>query len=414
MEALGEMGGSVFEGITNRPRVIVAQVGARRNYAVAVTLHRYGCLTSLYTDFCLCGWRAKLAEMLVRGESRLAGQFRRRTVHGIPPQRVRSAWATTLLPRLRRLQGRATSQYQDALFGRAMRRWGFGGANMVYAMFGNGELFLDVAKTRGLKVVIDIFGTPIGHRIQCAERTRYPDWGESARMPAGDVEQIEDKVHRCIALADVLLCPSQTVVEGLRAYGERAAQKAVVLPYGHSTCFRAQPKPVPGRVLFAGSASLLKGIHYLAFAANNLRDAGRKYEFRVAGRATEQVRRHSEAHNLRFLGHLSRQHMDAEFLRADVFVLPTLAEGSASVIYEALAAGIPVVTTRSAGSVVTDSVEGFIVPERDSEALARAVERIVEDRELRWCMSAAALATVREYNVERWGERLVELFRHLV
>jgi len=50
-------------------------------------------------------------------------------------------------------------------------------------------------------------------------------------------------------------------------------------------------------------------------------------------------------------------------------VLPSLAEGSAGVIYEALASGFAVITTESAGSVVRDGIEGFIVPEGDPQAL---------------------------------------------
>ena len=50
-----------------------------------------------------------------------------------------------------------------------------------------------------------------------------------------------------------------------------------------------------------------------------------------------------------------------------MFVLPSLAEGSAEVTYEAIAAGVPVVTTRAAGSVVRDGIEGRIVPERDPD-----------------------------------------------
>lgn len=204
------------------------------------------------------------------------------------------------------------------------------------------------------------------------------------------------------------------VVDGLSAYGAQAVRKSVVLPYGHAVRYTRPGRPQPGRVLFAGSPELRKGIHYLAFAACALRDAGHDYAFIVAGGASPRVRHQPAARHLHFLGHLDRERMDAEFLSADVFVLPTLAEGSASVVYEALAAGVPVVTTRSAGSVMTDGVEGFIVPERDSDSIARAVARIVEDRALRDRMSAAARETAQRYTVEHWGERLVNVLQPLV
>jgi glycosyltransferase involved in cell wall biosynthesis len=106
--------------------------------------------------------------------------------------------------------------------------------------------------------------------------------------------------------------------------------------------------------------------------------------------------------------------MLVEFLRADVFVLPSLAEGSASVIFEALAAGVPVVTTHASGSVITDGVEGLIVPERDSGAIALALKRIVRDRVVRDSMSIAAGRTAKNYDMLAWGDRLLSALANLL
>jgi glycosyltransferase involved in cell wall biosynthesis len=84
-----------------------------------------------------------------------------------------------------------------------------------------------------------------------------------------------------------------------------------------------------------------------------------------------------------------------------------LAEGSAEVTYEALAAGLPVITTRSAGSVVRDGIEGFIIPERDPEKLTVAIRQIVEDRSLRDRMSVAARTRARDYTWQRYAGRLL-------
>jgi glycosyltransferase involved in cell wall biosynthesis len=97
----------------------------------------------------------------------------------------------------------------------------------------------------------------------------------------------------------------------------------------------------------------------------------------------------------------------AELAAADVFVLPTLAEGSATVIFEALALGIPVVTTKSAGSAVTSGNEGLIVRERDAESLADAIDQIVCNRTLHRSMSAEAVTTAAEYTEAQWGDRLL-------
>ena len=165
-------------------------------------------------------------------------------------------------------------------------------------------------------------------------------------------------------------------------------------------------RPEPGRVLFAGTADLRKGIHYLAMAAERLR-ARRRYRFRVAGHTAPEVASQPLCSGLELLGRVPRTEVNREFAEADLLALPSIAEGSAGVIYEALGAGLPVVTTRAAGSIVRDGIEGIIVPERDPEALANAIESIVEDRPRRERMGAAARERAREFTVEKFAGRLV-------
>jgi glycosyltransferase involved in cell wall biosynthesis len=133
----------------------------------------------------------------------------------------------------------------------------------------------------------------------------------------------------------------------------------------------------------------------------------------VAGDVTSRVAEQSVCRRLRFLGRIARERIHEEFAAADVFVLPSLAEGSAGVTYEALAAGVPVVTTPAAGSVVRDGVDGRIVPERDPVALADAIAEIVEDRNKRERMSIAARERARDYTWNRYGERLIAALRSI-
>ena len=102
-----------------------------------------------------------------------------------------------------------------------------------------------------------------------------------------------------------------------------------------------------------------------------------------------------------------------EFLRADVFVLPTLCEGFALAHLEAMACGVPVVTTPNCGSVVRDGVDGFIVPIRDAEALAEKIELLVTDRELRTRLGHNARERAREFTWDRYGQRLFAAFERL-
>jgi glycosyltransferase involved in cell wall biosynthesis len=175
--------------------------------------------------------------------------------------------------------------------------------------------------------------------------------------------------------------------------------------------FSVRNEPVCGRILFTGTAELRKGIHYLAMAAEKLVLRGGRYEFRVAGNVERSIANQEQCRHLNFLGRVPRAQIAGEFAAADLLVLPSLAEGSAETTYEALACGVPVVTTLEAGSVVRDGIDGRIVPSRDPEALANAIADIIEDRQKRQRMSRAARHRAHDYTWERYGERLLAALR---
>jgi glycosyltransferase involved in cell wall biosynthesis len=93
---------------------------------------------------------------------------------------------------------------------------------------------------------------------------------------------------------------------------------------------------------------------------------------------------------------------------ADVFAFPSLAEGSALVTYEALASGLPVVTTANAGSVVRDGIEGFIIGAGDAGALAQRLDELHRDPCLREAMGRAARERAAAYTWERYGRAFAQ------
>jgi glycosyltransferase involved in cell wall biosynthesis len=106
-------------------------------------------------------------------------------------------------------------------------------------------------------------------------------------------------------------------------------------------------------------------------------------------------------------GIVPRAEMAAEYEWADVFLLPSICEGSATAVYEALAAGLPVVCTENAGSVVRDGIDGFIVPIRDGTAIAKAITTLADNVGMRAAMSESAVARAADFTVERYGKRLL-------
>jgi glycosyltransferase involved in cell wall biosynthesis len=123
----------------------------------------------------------------------------------------------------------------------------------------------------------------------------------------------------------------------------------------------------------------------------------------VSDPARAELERHVD-----LIGRIPRSEIQRHYAWADVFLLPSICEGSATVTYEALAAGLPVICTPNTGSVVRDEVEGFIVPIRDSEAMTERILQLAQDEELRRVMGAKARTRYdRVASLEAYAERLL-------
>jgi len=394
-------------------KYIVAHVGARRGYAVPAILASAGMLARFYTD--VCG-NAGLGQILAAGApfSRGLANLAARRVPSPVTRLTRTFPLRTALYTYRE-HFRSTSGIQylrnnltwQCELGRAAARSGFGDATHLFSMLGELPTLILAAKRSGLRIVSEVYILLSTERIVAEEGRLFPGW----EPPSEDFDTVRREFFSndvLLTQSDSFICPSDAVRDDLIfSYGVEPGCAAVV-PYGVRSLFLDQtPQPHRGRVLFVGTADLRKGIHYLAMAANKLAHRASGLEFRVAGNVSSSVSSQPICRHLNFLGRVPRDRIHEEFQTADVFVLPTLAEGSAGVTYEALAAGVPVITTKSAGSVVRDAIDGRIVPERDPDALADAIQEIIEDRALRNRMATAARERAQDFTWERYGERLL-------
>jgi starch synthase len=115
------------------------------------------------------------------------------------------------------------------------------------------------------------------------------------------------------------------------------------------------------------------------------------------------------------LGQTPREALLREMSEADVFVFPSLFEGFALVILEAMAAGLPVITTpNTAGpDLIEDGKEGFVVPAGDENALREAMESLLHNPERARAMGRAAHEKAKEYTWEKYGEKYEAMLHEL-
>jgi hypothetical protein len=404
--------------VRDTPCISVIQPGARLHYAVPEILARAGLLKRLYTDLhAEHRWLRALDRMLPadRQPKSLRRLLGRRLPADLPASSVEDFALETLL-RYSADRVRVAACGTGGLARRLLAR-------VEAALPGPGDVIYTVLvkedvetmrrlKSRGVKIVHEcMIGPDVGLWVQ-EERRLFPGI-ESEDAPAV-IEAGRARDKEKYALADLVLAPSEFVKRAILQLGCEP-HKIELVPYGLAVeKFSGQPDPQPGRVLFVGSVGLRKGVHYLAAASRILAKQGLDVEIRVVGPVRDSIKRTPVFEGPRYIGQVPRSFVQAEYWKADVFVMPTICDSFALVHLEAMAAGLPVVTTPNCGSVVRDGVDGFIVPIRDPAAIAEQIKRIVTDRSLRAKMSANARARAQQFSLQRYGERLLAVIEPLL
>lgn len=400
------------------PGFAVAMLGARMNYAVPRILNAAGMLERFYTDYHAgSGWGRALRlwprGLRPAGVRRLLG----RSPEGVPADRITAfnGFGLSYAARLKRGPG---TRGLEEIYLWAGRRFcelilerGLESAAGVYAFNTAGFELLDAAHRDGRRTILEQTSTPreIDQQIMAEERLAFPHW-ETAPHPNAPTDALAGRERAEWSASDVIICGSGWVVEGIRACGGPASRCRVV-PYGVEVAggppapFGAVRKGQQLRVLTVGHVGLRKGAQYVLQAARMM---GERVQFRMVGEVAVSAGALAELRgSVDVLGHVPRTEIDVHYRWAHVLLLPSLSEGSALVTYEALARGLPVICTSNTGSPVRDGIDGFIVPVRDSEAIAERLERFVRWPELRQEMSANASDGSRALSLSRYAERLL-------
>jgi len=376
-----------------------------------------GMLAALYTDSTVYSLLGKCSHLLGTHAPASLQRLARREIKGVPTEKIFSSDCLQIIELKQALfhskkTGTELYHQRHRWLSKKFRKWGLQSANVIYTMYHENLDFVRWAKNQGARSVVDVFISPSTYRIMSSERTSFPEWGGYKSKESLDLAY--RLWTETAELADILICPSEWVAEGVREVTPDASSKIRIVPYGCSIDYRGRTnKPIVARVLFAGGSALRKGLHYLAEAATQLKDSIPELDVRVAGKLPAEVVNHPLCKDLNFLGKLSSEEMKKEFLTADTFVLPSLSEGFAGVVAEAIGAGCPVIVTKQAGSPVEHEREGLVVPAGDASALADAIQRVATDRELRGRLAAECCRQYGFYSEHEWQNRLIRILSEL-
>ena len=244
----------------------------------------------------------------------------------------------------------------------------------------------------------------------------YRRWGVDQR-----VSDLRDTVREeaIYDVADAIVVPSTFAAKSFISMGVDAS-KLHTIPYGvrlKDFSQVAEPKGDRFEVLFVGSVGLRKGIPYLIEAFAKLR-CGKK-RLRIVGdlgREMAQVLRNLPMEDVELVGSVPQTQLPEIMGSSNVMVLPSIEDGFGMVIGQAMAAGCPVLVSEHTGGpdMITDGVDGFIVPIRDIDALCERMQQIADDPALGLRLREAAMKRVKELGGwrtygDRWEKLLMDL-----
>jgi glycosyltransferase involved in cell wall biosynthesis len=260
-----------------------------------------------------------------------------------------------------------------------------------------------------------VLNYPVAHhrqrrRVRLEENEREPEfavtWPGFNDWPEGHEERLDEEIR----LADAVLVGSGYVADSFVAEGIERSKMRVV-PYGVDLRTFTPASPTDKRpsdrfnVIYAGQLTQRKGIAYLLRGYRQFARADSQLTL-VGSIVGSDAPLQPFADLFEHIPHQTRPALAERYRQSDVFVLPTLIEGMPLVVLEAMACGLPVIVTANGpGDIVRDGIDGFVIPERDADAVCDRLERLYRDPEMRREMGQQAAQRAREFGWEAYAAK---------
>lgn len=411
--------------------VVVVHRSARDKYQVAQGLEEAGLLNCLVTDFY---WPKQewWANTVTRFAPRhMSSVLLNRQNDAIAHSKSRlCAWsgiASVALNRLPKIpfSWRARSvRWSDHCLGRRAAKIASDTGSTLFSYSYYGYSAFSSASQSVPRILFQLHPHPASVRaILKAELERYPECAKSLKkewelaLPERDYLRLVEEP----AMAQRWIVASSFTRETLIAHGLNG-RHIHVIPYGideapHSsapTNWRSSNPSGPLEVLFVGRLTQRKGIRYLLETLDRLNS--RQIHLTVCGWVVDDLallKQYGDRVTLK--ASATNEEIERAYERADIFVLPSVAEGFGYVLLEAMASGLPIIgTTRTAApDLIRDGQEGFIIMPSSVEALAESLDWAASHRATLREMGYAARERVRHFSWKRFRHSVVACVQQL-
>ena len=235
-------------------------------------------------------------------------------------------------------------------------------------------------------------------------------------------ERYSSLLKQTLKKAAAVHCVSADILANAVGLGLDPEKAVVITPAVDPAVFSSVTENYqngPIKLITTGSLIWRKGYEYLLMSVKILLDKGIVANLDIIGEGAERNRILFTAQDLDISsqvllhGKLPPAEVIQQLQQSDIFVLSSLSEGISNAVLEAMSCSLPIVTTECGGmrEAVQDGVQGFVVPVRDPESMAEAVQKLALDPDLRKSMGRAGRERVlAEFNSQTQIEAFVNLF----
>jgi glycosyltransferase involved in cell wall biosynthesis len=248
-------------------------------------------------------------------------------------------------------------------------------------------------------------------QLLAEEAERLPAWERTLGGGVNDSQAKLERKSQELELAEVVVCPSQFVARSLPD-AAKAKKKIIISPFGSPsaavpTDANASARNGKLRVLFAGSMSQRKGLGDL-FAAMRLLNR-KDLELVVMGSPQAPIEFYRQEYS-GFVHEPNRPHEEVlRLMRScDVFCLPSIVEGRALVMQEAMSQGLPLIITPNTGGedLIDEGATGFLVPIRSPEKIAEKLAWFADHRRALGDLAQAARRKAAGLTWKTYGQTI--------
>jgi glycosyltransferase involved in cell wall biosynthesis len=273
------------------------------------------------------------------------------------------------------------------------------------------------AKKRGIKCVLDqMIGHPIAENsVMQREQAEHPEFFMTDYKPFS--QEWIDRQNEEIALADCIVAGSPFCARTLIENG-CPKDKIVIVPYGYDDSLMPETMPErsdhrshPLKFLFVGAIHPRKGVQYLLPAFARLpRDAASLTL--VGGLYIPEKTFKKFSDRVLHIPHVPRNEVARYYSESDCFIFPSLFEGSAMVLCEALGFGLGIVQSESSGMGVVGEKNGIILPSVSEDAVLQAMKLVINnpDRLVDWQQASWNMRGERTWS--QYREKIRQLLTH--